>query len=116
MSEPLWQPRSDAGARLLGAGFCLGGAGLLAMQARTILAAIDRGETVSYFAAAVALGEFGVLVGAFWLIRGLPGYHAVRALREKPAALRWLGLTAAVVIGGTLLALQMWLRSLGYDS
>lgn len=116
MSEPLWQPRSDASARLLGAGFCLGGAGLLALQARAILGAIERGETVSYFAATVALGEFGVLVGAYWMIRGLSGYHAVRALREKPAALRWLGVVSLVVIGGTLLSLQAWLRSLGYDS
>jgi hypothetical protein len=116
MSEPLWQPRTDASARLLGAGFCLGGTGLLALQGRAILGAIDRGETVSYFAAAVALGEFGVVVGVYWLIFGLAGYHAVRALREKPAALRWLGVTSAMVIGGTLLALQAWLRSRGYDT
>ena len=116
MAEPLWQPRSDAGARLLGSGFLLGGAGLLALQGRAILGALAQGETVSYFAAALALGEMGVVLGLYWLIRGLAGYHAVRALREKPAALRWLGLASAVVIGGTLLALEAWLRSVGYDT
>ncbi|MDQ5977428.1 MAG: hypothetical protein QG602_400 [Verrucomicrobiota bacterium] len=116
MSEPLWQPRSDAGARLLGAGFFLGGAALLAFQGRTILGAIERGETVGTFAAALALGEMGVLLGIYWMIRGLTGYHAVRALREKPAALRWLGVASAVLVGGTLLALHAWLRAQGYDS
>lgn len=116
MSEPLWQPRTDAAARLLGAAFVLGGAGLIGMQVRGIVASVAHGETVTYFAAAFGLGEMGVILGLYWCVRGLAGYHAVRRLQQDRAALRWVALATLVVVGGTLVALEAWLRHAGYES
>lgn len=115
MRAPLWQPRSDPSARLLGAGFFVLGLGLLALQAQSIRHALAAHAPVTYFTAAIALGEFATAVGAYWMLRGLAGYHSVRSVRKNPAALRWLGCAAAIVIGGTLLGLHCWLAARGYD-
>lgn len=114
MREPLWQPRSDLGVRLLGAGFLAFGAGLLALQARSVLAAAGAGQPITYFSAAIALGEFATLLGVYWLARGLAGYRAVCALREKPSAFRRLGIASVVIVGGTLAVLHAWLRLRGF--
>ncbi|MBX3736867.1 MAG: hypothetical protein KF715_09275 [Candidatus Didemnitutus sp.] len=114
MSEPLWQPRSDRAARLLGLGFFAGGAGLLWQQASGILSAVAERRDVSYFHAAIALGVLGLVLGVFWMVRGLAGYTAVRTLQKNRRALRWFGVAAAVVLGGVFVALHAWLQSLGY--
>lgn len=114
MSEPLWQPRSDSAARLLGLGFFVGGAGLLWMQARSIASAVAEERAVTYFHAAIALGILGLALGTFWMLRGLAGYTAVRALQQNRRALRWAGVAAAVVLGAVFLALHSWLQAHGY--
>lgn len=116
MSEPLWQPRSDLSARLLGAGFFLIGAVLLTMQSRSILSAIKSSAPVTYSHAAIAMGEFALLIGAYWMVRGLAGYRSIRALPQNRAAFRWFGFFSALLFGTTLLALHFALQSLGYDS
>lgn len=114
MSEPLWQPRSDLAARLLGLGFFAGGAGLLWMQASSILSAVAEDRAVSYFHAAIALGVFGLALGSYWLVRGLAGYTAIRELQKNPRRLRWFGVGAAVVLGAVFIALHTWLQAQGY--
>ena len=117
MAEPLWQPRSDRAARLLGAGFFCGGVALLGYQGKVILDAVaSAAENVTYFMAAIALGEMAVVLGAYWMVRGLAGYAAVRALQTNPRGLRGLMIASAVIVGGTLLGLKLWLGSLGYDA
>lgn len=116
MSEPLWQPRSDAAARVLGAAFFLGGSALLGYQLKVILDQAAAGaERVSYFLAAFGLGEMGLLLGLYWLARGLAGYTAIRSIQQNPRQLRVLGAVAFGVMIATYVALQLWLKSLGYD-
>lgn len=116
MSEPLWQPRTDVAARLLGAAFFCGGAALIGYQIKTIMDAAAAGaERVSYFMSAFALGEMGVILGAYWIVRGLDGYAAVRAMQTNRRAMRGIMIVAGVLIVATLLAVKTWLISLGYD-
>lgn len=115
MSEPLWQPRTDGAARLLGAGFFLGGAAILGFQIKVILdAAAQHAERVNYFMAAFALGEMGVALGLYWIVRGLAGYAAIRALPSDPRGRRWLLIGSAAVVLMTLIGVKFWLGSLGY--
>lgn len=115
MSEPLWQPRTDGAARLLGAGFFLGGGAMLGFQLKVIFdAAAAHAERVTYFMSAIGLGEMGVLLGGYWLVRGLAGYTAIRTLQTDPRRLRTLAIVAAVVIGASLIGFKFWLGSLGY--
>ena len=98
MSEPLWQPRTDRGARLLGAGFLIGGAALLAYQASVIVDAVAAGApNVTWFMAAVALGAMGVLLGGYWLTHGLAGYTAIRAVQQDRRRMRMVSIVVAVV-------------------
>ncbi len=116
MSEPLWQPRSDCAARWLGLGFLLGGSALLGFQIKVILDAVAaRAEHVNYFMSAFALGEMGVVLGLYWIVRGLAGYAAVRALPSSPRGQRWLVIVSAVAILATILGVKAWLVSLGYN-
>jgi hypothetical protein len=116
MSEPLWQPRTDYAARLLGAGFFIGGGSLLGFQLKVILdAAAAQAERVTYFMAAIGLGEMGLLLGGYWLVRGLAGYTAVRNLQSDPRRMRTFASVVTVVIGASLLGMKYWLASLGYD-
>ena len=116
MSEPLWQPRTDRAARLLGAGFLIGGAALLAYQASVIVEAVATGApNVTWFMAAVALGAMGVLLGGYWLIHGLAGYTAIRAVQHDRRRMRMVSIVVAVVLLATTIALKAWLASLGYS-
>lgn len=116
MSEPLWQPRTDGAARLLGAGFFLGGAAILGFQIKVILdAAAAHAPRVNYFIAAFALGEMGVALGLYWIARGLAGYLAIRALPSNPRGKRWLMVISAVAVLATIFGVKAWLGSLGYD-
>ncbi len=116
MSEPLWQPRTDRAARLLGAGFFAGCGALLAYQGKVILDAVATGaERVSFLPAAIALGEAGALFGIFLIVRGLAGYQAVRALQTNPRGMRAFFIVSFVVIAASVFGIQHWLSSLGYD-
>lgn len=116
MSEPLWQPRTDRAARWLGLGFFLGGAAMIGFQIKVILdAAGTRAIHLHWSMAAFALGEMGVVLGLWWLVRGLAGYTAVRTLPSNPRGKRWLTIVSAVAIGATMIGVNAWLRSLGYD-
>lgn len=117
MSEPLWQPRTDLAARLLGAGFFIGGSALVGYQASVILAAVAaRAEVVTYFLSAIGLGTMAIVLGAYWLIRGLAGYTAIRALQADPRRMRVFLVVAVVVMAAVLGGLKIWLSSLGYDN
>ena len=116
MSEPLWQPRTDRAARLLGAGFFTGGAALLGYRVNVLVDAVDaQDDHVIFFMAAFALGAMGLGLGAFWLVRGLAGYTAVRALQKDPRQLRLVSVIAAVVIVAATVVLKAWLASRGYE-
>jgi hypothetical protein len=115
MSEPLWQPRSDAATRALGAGFFIGGGALVAYQIKVILdQAADGAERVSFFFAAFGLGEMGILLGLFWLARGLAGYTAIRSLQQNPRQKRIVVAVTFAVMIATYAVLKFWLTSLGY--
>lgn len=117
MSEPLWQPRSDTSARLLGAGFFLFGAWLLGDQILDLQQTVEAGTPrVSYLLAAFAMGELALGLGGYWLVRGLAGYAAVRALQRDPRRMKFFLAAATIVLGATLLAVQAWLKTQGYDS
>ncbi len=116
MSEPLWQPRTDTAARLLGAAFFIGGSALIGYQASVICDAVAaHAESVNYFMAAIALGALGTGLGIYWVIRGLAGYTAIRALQSDPRRMRMFFILAAVVIVVLTAGLKIWLASLGYD-
>ena len=116
MAEPLWQPRSDGAARLLGLGFFVGGSALLIYQAGVIHAALSaHAERISYFLAAIALGEMAVILGLYWLVRGLAGYTAVRTMQTDPRRMRILMITSAITIFITWAGLKQWLGSFGYS-
>jgi hypothetical protein len=115
MSEPLWQPRTDRAARSLGLGFVLGGAGLLGFQLKLVLNGVAaHAERVNSFTAALALGEMGVALGLYWIVRGLAGYASIRNLTSTPRGKRWLFIASAAAIFATILGAKAWLRSLGY--
>lgn len=116
MSEPLWQPRSDRSARLAGAAFFLGGTGLVALQLNALRHAAEQGSDALIFGAAIGLGEMGMIMGLFWVVRGLAGYTATRRLQHDARGRRLLMIASAVLIGLTLLALHFWLRAQGYET
>jgi len=116
MSEPLWQPRGDSSARLLGAGFFLAGSGVLVWQILGTLRQAEEGaQTLTYSLALVVLGVMCVALGVLWLVRGLAGYTWVRSMQSDPGARRTL-LIAGFVLATLTMALMRWhLSRLGYD-
>ena len=116
MSTPLWQPRTDLAARLLGVGFFVGGAALLGYQAKVLIRDVTtHAEQVDYFMSAIALGLMGIVLGLYWMVRGLAGYTSVRTLQTDPRRLRILSVVAAVVLIAIIGGLKMWLSSCGYS-
>lgn len=115
MSEPLWQPRSDSGARLLGAGsFLVGGAVLVWQVLGTLRQADEGAPTLSYSIALILLGVMCLALGALWLVRGLAGYAWVRSMQGDPRARRTLMLAAFVLAAATMALLRWHLGRLGY--
>ncbi len=116
MSHPLWQPRTDLAARLLGVGFFAVGAALLGYQANAVMRDVTaHAEQVDYFMSAIALGLMGIVVGLYWIVRGLAGFTSVRTLQTNPRRLRILSVVTAVVLIAIVGALKMWLSSRGYS-
>ena len=115
MSEPLWQPRDDVSARILGAGFLCGGAGVCAWQ---ILGTIEDAKagapTLSYSLTLIVLGVMFVALGMLWLVRGLSGYTWVRSVQTEPRARRILSICAFVLAGATWLFMDWYLGRKGY--
>lgn len=117
MSEPLWQPRTDLAARLLGAGFFTGGVALVAYQVKVILDSVSsQADRVTYFMAAFALGTMGIVLGAYWLIRGLAGYASIRALQTDRRRMRVFSIVAAVILIAGTIGLKFWIASFGYEN
>ncbi len=115
MSEPLWQPRGDFSARILGAGFMLGGAAVCAWQILgTIEDAKASAPTLTYSLTLIMLGVMFVALGMLWLVRGLAGYTWVRSVQTEPRARRILSVSAFVLAGATWLLMQWYLGRMGY--
>ena len=112
MSEPLYQPRSDSAARLLGLGvFSAGAAAIYWQGIRPLQAAAAEKPLVEYSIKLVILGEFFVVMGLFWIIRGLAGYTAIRAMQQNPRAMKIL---VVVALAATLLS--WWLLTHVFES
>ncbi|MEO5916237.1 MAG: hypothetical protein ABIS50_18510 [Luteolibacter sp.] len=112
MSEPLYQPRSDVAARLLGLGVFSAGAAVIWWQGVLPLqAAVAEKPLVEYSIKLVILGEFFVATGLFWMIRGLAGYTAVRTMQKSPKTMKVL---AAAALAATLLS--WWLLTHVFES
>ncbi len=116
VSTPLWQPRTDLAARLLGLGFFVVGGALLGYQTNVIIRDVNaHAEQVDYFMSAIALGLLGMVLGLYWIMRGLAGYASMRTLQTDPRRLRILSVVAAVVLIAIIAGLKMWLSSRGYS-
>ncbi|MEO6992793.1 MAG: hypothetical protein ABI273_04115 [Lacunisphaera sp.] len=116
MSIPLWQPRTDLAARLLGLGFFVGGGALLVYQANVVIQEVTtHAEQVDYFMSAIALGLMGLVLGLYWIVRGLAGYTSMRMLQTDPRRLRILSVITAVVLIAIIAGLKIWLSSRGYS-
>lgn len=115
MSEPLWQPRDDFSARILGAGFLLGGAGVCAWQVLGTIREASAGASVlTYSITLIVMSVMFVALGALWLVRGLAGYTWVRSVQTEPRARRILSVSAFVLAGGTWLLMEWYLGRKGY--
>ena len=116
MSASLWQPRTDLAARLLGVGFFVIGGALLGYQANVVIREVTaRAEQVDYFMSAIALGLMGIVLGLYWMVRGLAGYTSMRTLQTDPRRLRILSVVVAVVLIAILAGMKVWLSSRGYS-
>jgi hypothetical protein len=100
----------------LGVGFFAVGAALLCYQINVLIREVTtHAEQVDYFMSAIALGVMGVVLGLYWMVRGLAGYTSVRTLQTDPRRLRILSVAAAVVLIAIIAGLKMWLSSRGYS-
>jgi len=104
MSGAPLQPRSDFTARLAGLIFFLMGAGAIYWQVMLPIRHAQEGmPLIEYSVKLIILGEFFVAMGAWWMIRGLPAYEAVRTIKERPKAMKWL-----MAISFSLTLLSWW--------
>ena len=105
MSSPIYQPRSDSSARLLGLGFLSAGAAMIYWQGILPLSgAMEHRPLIEYSIKLIVLGEMFVCLGLFWMIRGLAAYTAVRAMQQNPRAMKKL-----VVVSLIAALLSWWL-------
>lgn len=116
MSTPLWQPRSDTAARLLGLGFAAAGTAILYWQIIvTLKRAVDGDATISYSLKLIALGEMFAVLGVFWLATGLRGYTRVVGLQKDRRFMWGLGAVALVAIALTQYFLSRELAAHGFQ-
>ncbi len=117
MSEPLYQPRSDTAVRLLGPGFFPAGAAMICWQGvLPLLGAIENKPRVEFSIKLIILGEFFVLMGLFWMIRGLAGYTTIRAMQQNPRAMKLLAAASLVAALVSWWLLTRVFESYGYFS
>ena len=117
MSEPLYQPRSDTAARLLGLGFFAAGSAAVYWQGvRPLLAAINEKPLVEYSIKLVILGEFFICLGLFWMIHGLAGYTSIRGMQKNPSAMKRLAFIALLATLISWWLLDEVFKSHGYFS
>ena len=117
MSTPLWQPRSDAAARLLGLGFAAAGAAILYWQIVGSLQRAAAGDAeISYSLKLIALGEMFLVLGLFWAATGLPGYTRIIGLQKDRRFLWGLGAVALIAIALTDYYMGRQLAAYGYQT
>ena len=115
MSEPIWQPRTDTAARLLGAAFFVsGGLGLNWQVLGTLRDAEEGLPELRYSMLLILFSVLWTMMGAWWLLRGLAGYFWVRKAQHEPRARMILTLATFVLSLFTWLAMRMFLTRLGY--
>jgi hypothetical protein len=99
MSTPLWQPRSDTAARLLGLGFTGAGAAILYWQiVITLQRAAANNPSIAYSLKLIALGEMFAVLGIYWSVCGLSGYTKIVGLQKDRRFMIALGAVALVAI------------------
>lgn len=99
MSTPLWQPRTDNAARLLGLGFAVAGGAILYWQiVVTLQRAAAHQPEVMYSFKLIALGEMFAVLGLFWIVTGLSGYARIIGLQQDRRFRIGLALAALVAI------------------
>jgi hypothetical protein len=117
MSNPLFLPKSDTAARLLGLGFFTAGAAMIYWQGvLPLLGAIREKPLVEYSIKLIIFGEFFVVAGLYWIIRGLAGYEAVRSIKDNPAAKRKLVIATLIVTLLSWWLLDQVFKSYGHFS
>ena len=83
MPAPLWQPRSNLSARLLGLGCAGAGAAVLYWQiVVTLRLAAENNPDITYSLKLIALGEMFVVIGLIWMVSGLAGYGRILGLQK----------------------------------
>lgn len=115
MTEPLWQPRTDTSARLLGAGFLV--AGLLGLRWQ-IIGTLREAEAgmpqLSYSMTLILLSVFAVALGGLWVGRGLGGYQWVRRTQHEPRARRIFFIFTLLLGVTAWVSMHLLLGRLGY--
>lgn len=115
MSEPLWQPKSDLQARILGLCFAAAGAaGLWWQVGGTIRQARESVPEIQYSNTLIVLSALFVALGLFWIARGLAAYRVMRGAGSDPRSKRWLMIAGALVGLGTYFGMAWYLGTLGY--
>lgn len=99
MSTPLWQPRSDTTARLLGLGCAVAGSAIFYWQiVITFQLAAANNPSIAYSLKLIALGEMFAVLGLYWLATGLSGYAKIVGLQKDRRFMIALGAVALVAI------------------
>ncbi len=115
MAEPLWQPRSDLAARLLGLGSLAAGLAILYWQvAYPIAQARAHEPSISYSFALIGFGAMFTVLGVLWIVRGLAGYSWIRAVQGGRSAQITIALLTILVVLAVRWYLLRELTPLGY--
>lgn len=115
MSEPLWQPKSDLQARILGLCFAAAGAaGLWWQVGGTIRQAREAAPELQYSNTLIVLSAMLVAFGLLWIVRGLSGYQLMQRAGTDPKTKRLLMISGATVALGAYFGMSWYLGTLGY--
>jgi hypothetical protein len=115
MSRPLWIPKTQLQARLLGCGFAVAGGGALWWHIGSALRHAEQREDVRVSFALILLGVMGVTFGLLWIAGGLTTYGWIRDDSTNPGR-RKLVLGAVIAVGLAASAGLLWLlHRLGYQ-
>jgi hypothetical protein len=115
MSRPLWTPKTDVQARLLGCGIAAAGGGALWWHIGGTLRHAEVQEEVRVSFALILLGVMFMTVGVLWIAGGLTTYGWIRDDSTNPG-LRKLLQGAVIVVGLAATGGMLWLlHTLGYE-